>query len=254
VFRFRSHFMNVWFTLMADARALALDAARALDEDGFAVIRGPVYSETLAHLAQKYDEEVAAADPSDRHTGRTGATTRVNDFVNRGPVFDPLYVHSPILEACCRVIGRPFKLSTMHARTLNPYSPAQGLHMDFPREPVDEAVDAWPMVGFIFMVDAFTPDNGATLFVPGSHRWSNAQREVPAEHPSQMPACGDAGSVIVFNGSVWHGHGSNVTGDERRSIQGAYIRRDAKAWSNLPARMRPDTFARIGDLAKYLIA
>jgi len=246
--------MNDWFKTMANASVLPIDAARALDEDGFAVIGGPVESHCIAQLAHGYDAEVATADPSDRNSGRTGATTRVNDFVNRGPGFDPLYVHPPILEACCRVIGRPFKLSTMHARTLNPHAPVQGLHMDFPPEAADHAAGAWPMVGFIFMVDRFTAENGATLFVPGSHRWSKAQREVPVEHRSQMPACGDAGSVIVYNGSVWHGHGANVTNHARRSIQGAYIRRDAKSGGNLPDRMRPDTLARIGDLAKYLIA
>ncbi|HKE84157.1 MAG TPA: phytanoyl-CoA dioxygenase family protein [Vicinamibacterales bacterium] len=246
--------MDTWFRRFADSGALPLEAARALDEDGFTVIRGPVELHHIAHLAHAYDTEVAAADPSDRSSGQTGATTRVYDFVNRGPAFDPLYVHPPMLEASCRIIGRPFKLSTMHARTLNPRAPAQGLHMDFPREAADHAAGAWPMVGFIFMVDAFTAENGATLFVAGSHRWSKSQREVPTEHRSQMPACGEAGSVIVYNGSVWHGHGANVTSQPRRSIQGAYIRRDAKSGGNLPDRMRPDTLARIGDLAKYLIA
>jgi ectoine hydroxylase-related dioxygenase (phytanoyl-CoA dioxygenase family) len=176
----------------------------------------------------------------------------VHDFVNRGPVFDPLYVHAPILEACRRIIGRPFKLSTMHARTLHPHTPTQGLHADFPRGESDLAADAWPMVGFIFMVDAFTADNGATLFVPGSHQWSTSG-DAPADHPNQIPACGPAGSLIVFNGSAWHGHGANITDQPRRSLQGAFIRRDAKGWVGLPGRMRPDTLTRISPLAKYLI-
>jgi ectoine hydroxylase-related dioxygenase (phytanoyl-CoA dioxygenase family) len=138
----------------------------------------------------------------------------------------------------------------MHARTLNPHSPAQGLHADFPRDDSDLAAGAWPMVGFIFMVDAFTTENGATLFVPGSQRWTSDARR---DHPNQTPACGPAGSMIVFNGSAWHGHGANTTDRPRRSLQGAFIRRDAKAWLNLPSRMRPDTLARISDLATYLI-
>jgi hypothetical protein len=32
----------------------------------------------------------------------------------------------------------------------------------------------------------------------------------------------------------------------RRSIQGAYIRREAPSGENLPERMRPDTLARVG--------
>jgi ectoine hydroxylase-related dioxygenase (phytanoyl-CoA dioxygenase family) len=246
--------MDVWFDSLSDTRALSNAAARALDEDGFVVIRGPIEPEDLAALAAAYDVAVENADSADTSDGRTGVTTRVHDFVNRGPAFDPLYVHAPILEACRRIIGRPFKLSTMHARTLHPHTPAQGLHADFPRGESDLAADAWPMVGFIFMVDAFTADNGATLFVPGSHQWSRLRQGYGgADHPDQIPACGPAGSMIVFNGSAWHGHGANRTDQPRRSLQGAFIRRDAKGWVGLPGRMQPDTLTRISALAKYLI-
>jgi len=36
-------------------------------------------------------------------------------------------------------------------------------------------------------------------------------------------------------------------------FQRDYIRRDAESGINLPARMRPETLARIGALAKYLL-
>ena len=114
------------------------------------------------------------------------------------------------------------------------------------------------MVGFIFMVDDFRNDNGATRFMPGSHLWSVAptdrQGDLKADRTGQLLACGPAGSMIIFNGSVWHGHTVNRSGQPRRSIQGAYIRRDAESGENLPARMLPETLARISPLAKYLLA
>lgn len=66
-------------------------------------------------------------------------------------------------------------------------------------------------------------------------------------------ACGPAGSMIVYDGSVWHGHSANRSGEPRRSIQGAYLRRDATSGFNLAARMRPETLARIGPLARHLL-
>ena len=104
------------------------------------------------------------------------------------------------------------------------------------------------MVGFILMIDGFTAENGATCFLPGSQG-----REAPPAACTPVAACGAAGSVIVFNGSVWHGHGPNLTGAPRRSIQGAYIRRLETSGETLPARMRPETLGRIGALAKYLL-
>jgi len=243
--------MNVRSTEPSGSGSASADACRNLDEAGFTIIPGPVPAKDLAELSAAYDAVISNADPDDVKVG--SSTTRVRDFVNRGPEFDGLYVYQPVLEACCRVIGQPFKLSTMHARTVRPYSRAQNLHVDFRRE-----VDGWPMVGFIMMVDEFRSDNGATRFVPGSHKWLTIPPDFPkdtsADYEGHTLACGPAGSVIVYNGSVWHGHTANRIGEPRRSIQGAYISRDAEPAVNQAARIRPETLGRIGHLAKYVLA
>lgn len=230
---------------------LSVGAFKDLQEIGFVVILGPIAPDRLAQLSAAYDSAVTSASSEDLAVGST--TTRVHDLVNRGSEFDELYVYQPVLEACCRIIEQPFKLSAMLARTVRPRSPAQALHVDFERD-----VDGWTMVGFIFMVDEFRSDNGATRFIPGSHNWSTVPyklRDDPlADYEDQIVACGPAGSVIIYNGSVWHGHTANTSGEPRRSIQGAYIRREAPSGVNLSERMRPDTLARIGSLAKYVLA
>jgi ectoine hydroxylase-related dioxygenase (phytanoyl-CoA dioxygenase family) len=221
-------------------------AAAQLFEHGFAVLPPQWPAARLAAIATALDAAVAAADPSDFGSGRT--CTRVWDFVNRGAAFDELYLVEPVLAACCRVIAAPFKLSTMHSRAIKPRSPGQDLHVDFARQPQDLARGAWPMLGFIVMIDEFRADNGATRFVPGS--------QLAGERPSApevVAACGPAGSIIVYNGSVWHGAGANTTDLPRRSIQGAYIRRDATGFP-LAARMLPETLARLGPLALELLA
>jgi len=76
-------------------------------------------------------------------------------------------------------------------------------------------------------------------------------REIPA---SAFQDLKELGSVIIYNGAIWHGHSNNSSDLPRRSIQGAYIRRDAHSGINLPGRMKPDTLARIGSLARYILA
>lgn len=243
--------MDHWFSGIDAGCELSAGAVQDLRDVGFVVIPGPVAPDRLAQFAEAYDSAVVRAAADDVSIG--SSTTRVNDFVNRGPEFDRLYVYEPIIEACCRIIGQPFKLSTMHARTVRPHSPAQDLHVDFRRE-----LDGWPMVVFIMMVDEFTTDNGATCFVPGSHKWptnpTDLLQDTSADYEGQVLACAPAGSVIVYNGSVWHGHTANQTGKPRRSIQGAYIRRDAQSAVNHAARIRPETLGRIGQFAKYVLA
>jgi ectoine hydroxylase-related dioxygenase (phytanoyl-CoA dioxygenase family) len=99
------------------------------------------------------------------------------------------------------------------------------------------------MLGFIFMIYDFTLKNGATRFIPGSQGM-----EAPPAAPSPVPACGSAGSMLVFNGSVWHGHGENETDKPRCSLQGAYIRRTETSGENWPARMHPATSDRISQI------
>jgi len=233
-----------WFThLVAECR-LDSSTADALQEDGFAMIDGPLPPERLNALALAYDRVVDEATSPDKSIGRT--STRVYDLVNRGAEFDLLYVHAPLLGAACQVVGGPFKLSNMLARTLHPRANAQAWHAD-----VKPGEDGWPMLGFILMLDEFTPENGATRFLPGSHEDPNAVESAPES--DLVPACGDRGRMVVYHGSVVHGHGPNLTDRPRRSIQGAYVPRGARGFG-LAERMTPGTRARIGELAAYLIA
>ena len=241
--------MDDWYSVIAAESGMPPDAARQLCDNGFVVMPGPVIHGGRARLAAAYDRAVLTADPDDVSVR---SSTRVHDFVNRGPEFDGLYIYRPLLAACCRIIGRPFKLSTMLARTLEPGAPAQPLHVD-----VERGADGWPLVGFILMVDDFRAENGATRFVPGSHSLPRGPGELMGgaadAYEGQVLACGPAGSIIIFNGSVWHGHTANRSARRRRSIQGAFVPREARPAINQASRIRPETLRRIRGLAKYLL-
>lgn len=248
---------NDWHSIIAaESHHLPLDSARQLRESGFVVMPGPAIQGGCEKLSRAYDHAVATADTADVHLGRTGSSTRINDFVNRGPEFDGIYIYPPLLSACCQIIGAPFKLSGMRARTLNAGAPSERLHVD-----VRHRADGWPLVGCIFMVDAFEAENGATRFVPGSHLQSREPDDLmdnrEYDHDDEVLACGPAGSIIIFNASVWHGHGANRSANPRRSIQAHFVRRDAQASPDDHAghsgRMRPETLQRLGGLAKYVL-
>lgn len=229
--------------------ALPLAARAALKTLGYTVIPGPVAVEELGAVADAYDTAVSAAAGDDMRVGST--STRVVDFVNRGPLFDSLYIYPPLLDAAALTVGQAFKLSSLHARTLRPGSTALDIHVDVERGSTDG-----PLLGFIFMVDDFTSANGATHFIPGSHLWSNSPaRPHGEEYVAQLvPACGPAGSLLMFNGSTWHGQGINSSDRPRRSLQGAFIPRSGRAMTDFSGRMGPETRARLGDTARQVLA
>jgi len=99
-------------------------------------------------------------------------------------------------------------------------------------------------------------DNGATRFVRGSHRWLERPGDAPLSDRvvSEIPACEPAGSLLVFNGSAWHGHSANASAKPRRSIQGAFIPREGNATAGWRVRLKPETLTRMSALARYIMA
>ena len=244
--------MEDWFSLINSDCTLSVNASQSLNDAGFVVIPSLIASDRLAQLSAAYDSAFATASFDDVVVGTT--TTRLHDFVNRGAEFDELYICQPLLKACCHTIGQSFKLSSMLGRTLRPNAHAKGLHIDFKRNE-----EIFPLVSFIWMVDEFCRENGATQFVPGSHNWSEVPHELTNDHLAEyghptVTACGPAGSVIIFNGSVLHEHSANTTSAPRRSIQGAFIPRSAQAGTDFSTHMSSGTLARISPLAKYVLA
>jgi hypothetical protein len=210
---------------MSAIRTLSAESVCELEQCGFTIILDAVPRASLERLSHDYDAAMASAG-ADAKVGST--TTRVGGLENRVEGIEALCCSPPLLEACCRVIRAPFELSALHARSLRPHSLNGKLHVDVARDS-----SQWPLVGFILMVDDFRPDNGATRFVPGSHRWPHAPPKVFSElrgdHAEQVHACGPAGSLVIFDGSTWHDHGVNASDLPRRSIQGAFIPRDGNA-------------------------
>jgi ectoine hydroxylase-related dioxygenase (phytanoyl-CoA dioxygenase family) len=104
------------------------------------------------------------------------------------------------------------------------------------------------MVGFIFMIDEFRPENGVTRFLPGSHGMLEASNMLEAS----VPACGLAGSVIIYTTAQSGMHGPNLTEVPRRSIQRCVRPKNGATCLGL-ALARPDVLSRLSPPATYLL-
>jgi hypothetical protein len=95
--------MDEWFKAIAAEYDLPEGVALQLRDAGYVVMEGAIPDAKCAQLSEAYEAAVLAAHPDDVSIR---SSTRVHDFVNRGPDFDKLYIYGPLLAACCRVIGR----------------------------------------------------------------------------------------------------------------------------------------------------
>ncbi|HKO17527.1 MAG TPA: phytanoyl-CoA dioxygenase family protein [Acidobacteriaceae bacterium] len=120
-----------------------------------------------------------------------------------------------------------------------------------------ESEDA-PLLAFILMIDAFRKENGATRFIPTSDRWPGLPGDhacnTGAAYSGEILGCGNPGTMILFNGAIWHGHTANITAHSCRSIQGYFVRRNARAGFDFRNRLLPAARIRRSHLAQYLLA
>lgn len=92
-------------------------------------------------------------------------------------------------------------------------------HRDFPRH-LDGYVAS---INTFLAIDAFTAENGATLLVPGSHQRAMAP-ELAEMEATAVPALCPAGSMIVFDSTLWHAAGPNRSDRDRLAINQQFTR------------------------------
>jgi ectoine hydroxylase-related dioxygenase (phytanoyl-CoA dioxygenase family) len=80
-------------------------------------------------------------------------------------------------------------------------------------------------INIIWCLSNVHRDNGATLFIPGSHKVTR-RNELGADPIARLvPFEAKAGSIIAMDGRVWHTSGANVTANEERALLFGYYSR-----------------------------
>jgi len=96
-----------------------------------------------------------------------------------------------------------------------------GLHSDQSLVVPDPWKEAWALNVIWCLTDVYF-ENGATLYIPGSHKWIN-RSEVPDNANKLLrPFEAKAGSFVVMEGRVWHTSGANITKDQDRALLFGY--------------------------------
>jgi ectoine hydroxylase-related dioxygenase (phytanoyl-CoA dioxygenase family) len=187
-----------------------------LATDGYTIVADAfapaLADELLADIARL---ERALGEGAGKNLFEGFATVRVYNLLARGLLYEQLPVHEAVLALVEGCIGRGCLVSSLSSIAIGPGERAQPLHADDQLIPLPK-----PHVPIIcnsmWALTDFTADNGATLLVPGSH-CAAANPELGRDYATvaaEMPR----GSILVFDGSIWHGGGANVTNQRRVGI------------------------------------
>lgn len=191
--------------------------------------------------------------PYIRHPKEAGAD-RLANLVNKGSVFDKFYTHPRLLAAISFVLGEEIKLSSLNYRAAKPGLGEQKLHADW-HESVSEG--DFKVCNSIWLIDDFTPENGATRVVPGTHKKGDLPQDVLedpwAPHPDEVLCTAPAGTVFVVNSHTWHGGTTNRTNQYRRSIHSYFCRSDQPQQTDQAKFIQQETLDRIDPAAIALL-
>ncbi len=202
---------------------------RQLDEEGILILENFASTETVEALRRRIAEVFAAkGQQAGAEFKQEPETDRLANLVEHGEIFEWAIAEPTLLAAVRQVLGAEFKLSSLNARSARPHSDwVQPLHCDTGALP-DALGNS--VCNIIWMLDDFTADNGATRFVPQTHRAGklpqDALTDASAPHPEEKLLLGKAGTVAVMNAHLWHGGTANRTGKPRLAMHGFYCRRD----------------------------
>ena len=195
----------------------------SLERDGAAIVEGLLDPDTVARLNRELDPLLAVADPAMEHLNSSVAAffgthvRHLSGLAGKSPTFAEAVMCHPLYLALCDHFLLPncadYQLNLGHLMERGPGAEGQLIHRD---------EDLWvhypqprpllQLASVAALVD-FTRDNGATVVVPGSHRWPRERQPEPDELAcAEMPA----GSAVIYFGSTLHAGGTNATADQWR--------------------------------------
>jgi ectoine hydroxylase-related dioxygenase (phytanoyl-CoA dioxygenase family) len=186
-----------------------------LAEHGYCLLEGLMPTDRVAAVRARVVElaEAEIADGTD-YVYENGSNQRVWTLLNKGDEFIDIALDPTVTDVMNHLLGFGFLLSNIDANIAGPGGNPMFLHADQSFAP--PPWPPWAMVAnAIWMLDDFTPENGATRVRPGSHL--KCEGPMPTiEDRLTTPVTAPAGTVMIFDGRLWHQTGANVTESERR--------------------------------------
>ena len=223
------------------------DLLARIRDDGFAVIGRVIDPDTIAvmrtALQRAIDADIA------RWSGNPWYQDHwmVHNLMLRDPVFlaflrnETMHAYlSTLLSPDCILYAYTSSSLPPHGRN---YSTR--IHIDVQAQ----SVDCITNVGVLVALDDFTDDNGATAYLPGSHRRLEAPdaAQFDAHALRTYPRAGEA---VVFNARTYHRGGVNTTSTARHAISLNACQRWMKQRFDYPRMLSPGQAEALGPVGR----
>ncbi len=220
--------------------------------DGFTVVENaiePGLIDALNAALLRLERELDAKPAMNGFEGHK--TVRIYNLLAYGGPFTEVPVHGHVLPIVEQVLDPGCLISSLSSIAIDSGEVAQPIHADDMVIPL--AKPHIPIVcNSMWALTDFTDANGATRLVPGSHVKDNP---VYGGTYETIPAEMKKGSVLIWDGALWHGGGANRTDMRRTGIAMNYCAGFIRQQENQQLGLKPElvkTFSpRLQELVGY---
>ena len=230
------------------------DHIAQMRSEGFTIVEDAIEPSLVAALRDdifRLERELAVVPATNIFEGTR--THRIYNLLARGAIYQQVPVHPKVLPIVEAVLDRGCLVSSLSSIAIGPEENEQPLHADDQLIPLPK-----PHVSIIcntmWALTDFTIANGATRVVPGTHLADRSP--APFGEPVEVRhAEMKAGSVLVFDGSIWHGGGANRTTERRLGLAMNYcagwIRQQENQQLGIPLEIARGFSERLRKLAGF---
>jgi ectoine hydroxylase-related dioxygenase (phytanoyl-CoA dioxygenase family) len=205
---------------------------------GHTVLEPAVPADRLAAWRDSFDQILRAqADESGGVDAlrRIGEADTIRALLAYDGSFLDVAIDARVIEICKRLLGDYFILmlqnGVVNQPTQQPHHQA-AYHRDLPYQ---HFISSRPLaLSAVFCLDAFEADNGATMFISGTHKMEAFPSDDYVEK-MQHSISAPAGSIIMFDSMLFHRGGINRSKSTRRAINNVFVLPFLKQQIVLPA-------------------
>lgn len=227
------------------------EVEHCLRENGYAIIDERVEPEVMDRIKAEMAPYMSATPfGGDSILGKR--TKRTGGLIARSPTARRLVLDDSVIGVTERFLSHAstFQIHCTQIVALHPGAPAQKLHQD------EVAWDMYPFpedyhvqCNTLWAMSDYTEAMGATRIIPGSHR-AGKRKEFAIQ--DSLAAEMKKGSVLLYDGKVYHGSGHNRSDKVRRAINLTYavgwVRQEENQYLTCPldvARTLPERLLKL---------
>jgi ectoine hydroxylase-related dioxygenase (phytanoyl-CoA dioxygenase family) len=222
-------------------------------EDGYTIVEDAIEPDFIAALNEdllRLERELSIEPHANDFEG--AKTVRIYNLLVHGKLWERVAVHENVLPIVEGVLDAGCLVSSLSSIAIGPDEKPQPIHADDQLIPLPKPHP--PLVcNTMWALTEFTEENGATRIIPGTHKSDHSP--IYGRRYESIATVMKKGSVMIYDGAMWHGGGANLTNARRVGVAmnycAGYVRQQENQQLGIPLEIVRGFSKRLRELVGF---